>query len=202
MWDRFKDGDRQAFETIYREYVQVLFDYGIKILRDKELILDCIQELFTDLWHSRARLSHTTSVKYYLFRALRRRIVREAGRRHERLDDQQAFPVEYQTPSEEVKWIDAEQAKELKKKLERAFGKLTKRQKEALFLLYYNSFSYKETASIMQLRLRTVYNTVHLAIEILRKHMRALPAVSLLVKVLLSGIILLAHFFFFIHVLG
>jgi hypothetical protein len=32
LWDKFKAGDKKAFETIYNEFVDVLFDYGAKII--------------------------------------------------------------------------------------------------------------------------------------------------------------------------
>jgi len=47
---------------------------------------------------------------------------------------------------------------------------LTPKQKEAIFLIYYEELSYDETAQIMELQVKTVYNLVHLALSKLREN--------------------------------
>ena len=50
IWIRFKDGDLDAFGEIYEEYIDLMYDYGSKITQDKDLVKDCIQDLFVDLY--------------------------------------------------------------------------------------------------------------------------------------------------------
>lgn len=49
----------------------------MKICRDEELVKDSIQDLFITLWHSRARLSVSDSIKFYLYASLKRKIIAE-----------------------------------------------------------------------------------------------------------------------------
>lgn len=51
-WQKFIDGDIESFQKIYTTYVDDLFDYGMNICGDKELVLDCIHDLFVRLFDS------------------------------------------------------------------------------------------------------------------------------------------------------
>ena len=46
IWENFKAGDRQAFETIYSEFIDRMFAYGSKITRNHALLEDTIQDFF------------------------------------------------------------------------------------------------------------------------------------------------------------
>src|SRR5690349_5954376 len=72
----FKKGDKAAFASIYKEYVRSLLSYGYKVTSNRSLIEDSIQDLFVELWQNRERISETTSIKFYLFQALRYKINR------------------------------------------------------------------------------------------------------------------------------
>lgn len=76
LWQAFKQGDRVAFERIYEQHIQPLINYGYKITTDRNLIQDCIQDLFVELWESRERLTNTDSVRFYLLKALRNKLIR------------------------------------------------------------------------------------------------------------------------------
>ena len=47
LWLSFKKGNDLAFSILYNKYVQRLYSYGMHSCRDKDLVLDCLQELFT-----------------------------------------------------------------------------------------------------------------------------------------------------------
>ena len=39
QWQRFLQGDNDAFSWLYNEYVQMLFRYGLRFTSDSELIV-------------------------------------------------------------------------------------------------------------------------------------------------------------------
>lgn len=53
----------------------MLYRYGFQYTKDKALIKDAIQDLFVELRQKRKRLSHTTSIKLYLYKSIRRKIL-------------------------------------------------------------------------------------------------------------------------------
>ena len=76
LWELLRDGDRNALNEIYHQNIDVLYSYGAKITSDNGLVEDSIQEVFITVWEKRHKLKETTSIKFYLFKSLKRRIFR------------------------------------------------------------------------------------------------------------------------------
>ncbi len=74
LWEAFRTGDAQALATLFAAYYDALFNYGLKLTGDEELVKDCIQNLFQKLWRRREGLRAVQVVKAYLFKALRRHL--------------------------------------------------------------------------------------------------------------------------------
>ncbi|NSL87129.1 RNA polymerase sigma factor [Chitinophaga solisilvae] len=181
LWERFLEGDRHAFAEIYDSHIDHLFHYGMHFCQDKERVRDCIQDLFQDLWLSREHL--TTSIRhirYYLISSLRRRLLRslQKDRRWQHRESWEAFEFEFTYPQEN-KIILEETAAEQQRLLQQALAGLTRRQREAIYLRFYQSLSYEEVAGIMSMQVDSVYNTVSKAISILKKNI-SLPLLLLL----------------------
>ncbi len=67
-------GDAQALATLFEVHCDALYNYGLKLTGDGELVKDCIQNLFQKLWRRRGGLRAVLVVKAYLFKALRRHL--------------------------------------------------------------------------------------------------------------------------------
>ena len=189
LWLSFKEGNKEAFSKIYATYFSSLYNYGAKITRDKDLIKDCIQDLFIDLWKGRKRMSATTSIKFYLYKSLRRKMVKEIESTsrygiQESLNDNYNFEV---IASAEFDLITEQVDQEGKKAIINALNSLTRRQKEAIFLKYYENLSSAEVAHIMDLNLNSTYVLLSKAIEVLRKNMIKLPSLVIYLIVLLRA---------------
>lgn len=74
LWELLLKRDIEVLEILYRRHYDLLLNYGLKIYPDKELVKDCIQDLFVKLHLSR-KLSNTQCVKTYLLKALRNLLV-------------------------------------------------------------------------------------------------------------------------------
>lgn len=172
LWQQFRAGDEQAFATLYTTYFPVLYGYGYHIAQDEELVKDCIQTLFIELWRSRRNLAETVAVKFYLLKAMRRHIYR-AVRKQKPFLTTDTFPEpEFGgdlTFSPEFDLIVEETTTHQQGQLRQAISQLTNRQKEAITLVYIEELSYAEVAELMSLQVRTVYNLIHMALEQLRK---------------------------------
>ncbi|GEO03729.1 DNA-directed RNA polymerase sigma-70 factor [Adhaeribacter aerolatus] len=184
IWAAFREGEEQAYEYIYKKFAPVLLNYGQHLIQDRQLVEDCMHDLFVQLYEHKATLGNTDSIKFYLFRSLRRKIAEAVA--HQKkfgkdLDLEQGKGFEV-VSSPENQMIDEISVLLRDNTLQDAINQLPKRQREALYLLYFNQLSYKEISAIMTLEVRTVYNQVHNALENLKKH-------HLLVKPLLSMIL-------------
>jgi DNA-directed RNA polymerase specialized sigma24 family protein len=95
IWCIFKKGNKQAFAILYRRYFKVLFQYGIKMAEDKDLVKDCIHDLFIDLWKNKENLTAPKSVKAYLLSAIQHKLIRQLTRVRTRQSEmtRMKFPV-------------------------------------------------------------------------------------------------------------
>lgn len=171
LWQQFRSGDEQAFAVIYESFFGILYQYGFHIARNEELVKDCIQTVFVELWKSRATLSNTTSIKFYLLKVMRRKVYTALNRekRYDELSiDPEGVDVSF---SPEFDLIARQTNDQQQQALKRAIDQLSPRQREAITLLYIEGFSYSEVAAIMMLKVRTVYNLIHIALESLRSQL-------------------------------
>jgi len=175
LWLSFKKGNDLAFSLLYNKYVHRLYNYGMHYCRNKDLVLDCLQELFTLLWDRREKLSEVTCVNYYLFKSFRRLLTNRlsVGRKFLiSISDRESQGFDF-APSTEEALIEEEWEVERNKKVRNSLHSLTKRQREAIFLKFFNQLSYHEVAAIMDLHVDSVYNLISKAIDVLRKKLKA-----------------------------
>jgi RNA polymerase sigma factor (sigma-70 family) len=170
QWKLFQSGDKEALAAIYNNYIQHLYNYGAKFTQDEALIADTIQDTFIRLWDSRERLSVPASVKHYLLKSFRhtlfRKLEQAARHAHEPLNPLYEFGV---TLSAEAGRISREEQQLRTEKLNRALQLLPPRQKEALFLRFYENVPYEEIARIMGTSVKAVYKAVFRALEKLKE---------------------------------
>jgi len=186
LWLNFKKGNDLAFSILYNKYVQKLYSYGMHTCRNKDLVLDCLQELFTGLWDRREKVSDVTCVNYYLFKSFRRLLMNRLtlGKKFLiSLSDCDSHGFDFATSIEEA-LIEEESTAERNKKVRNSLNGLTKRQREAIFLKFFNQLSYHEVAAIMDLHVDSVYNLISKAIDILRKKLKADAVFVFLISIL------------------
>ena len=181
LWEEFKSGNYTSFSVIYRKYIQVLYDYGLQVVKDSELVEDCIQDLYIYLWDNKIKLGKTDNIKFYLFKSLRRRLVLKLKSKGcEKLYDDLTL---YQTSVElscEQSLIVFQTIEGEEEKLLRSMVYLTKRQREAIYLRFYDNLSFQEIAAVMDLELKSTYNLISKALDVLRQYLPSLLLASLL----------------------
>lgn len=171
LWQAFKKGERDAFTQIYKIYIDDLLSYGYRVTNDRQLIKDSIQDMFLHLWQTRANLSDTDSIRFYLYRSLRNRIIRNTEKtNYTIIDTDNLFENIIGALSIEEDLIEVEHLSEQLIRLKQAIQQLPKRQQEIIQLRYYHDFSFDEIAEMMQINNQSVRNLLHRAITELRQH--------------------------------
>lgn len=167
LWNALRSGSSEAFEQIFRHYYPSLLNYGLRFHQDDEEVKDCIQILFMNIWERKAFLGNSDSVRNYLLASLRRLIVKRARNTPDTVEldgDESSFHVEL---SAEMKMIRDQTLRENVLALQTAIQHLPARQKEALYLRFYNEQSFGEIALIMNISTRAVYKLVYKALDAL-----------------------------------
>lgn len=168
LWKSFKGGDLSAYSLIYRKYFFVLYQYGKKISDDKELIKDCIQDLFIKIWNNRESLSDTTSVKYYLFTSLKHKLLDALALPNQRLRVKMDV-MDFETVDEAHS--NHESFDPEKEKILKAITKLSKHQQKVLELKFYKNQSNQEIAKELGITIQSVYNSVFKTLRSIRKQL-------------------------------
>jgi len=170
LWSEFLRGNQQVLSLIYLLHVNALFDYGCRISSDHDLVKDCIQDTFCTIIRNRKTLSPTDNVRLYLFKALKRKLIRELHKksRYQQLDSEvgSTFEVTFLKSFDHAEY---EVTDEQKKQLIRAVNSLTNRQREAIYLRFIRGMDYREISVILDLNYQSARALIHRAIGKLRE---------------------------------
>jgi RNA polymerase sigma factor (sigma-70 family) len=170
LWAKMRTGNDEALAELYRSYLPSLHKHGMYICRDRELVSDCIHELFSRLWTRREHIRAATNVKVYLYRSLERIILAQLFRSRRRYT--YANTEDLSSDSFEKLLIDGELRKQQLGEIKKCLRALPKCQREVIFLKFFNDLTYPEISEIMNLQLASVYNLTSKAIERLREKMQ------------------------------
>ncbi|MCK0146214.1 sigma-70 family RNA polymerase sigma factor [Arenibacter sp. F26102] len=172
LWQDFQRGDEAAFASMYSLNADRLYGYGMKLVKDNELVKDCIQDLFVELWDTKHRLSSVRSIKAYLFKCLRRKLIAGASKQRNRFVSAIKLEmVREATPSSEINLIEKQRLDHERKILTKSLKKLTGKQQEIIHLKYYGNLGYEEISEIMDMDKKGVYNLMAHTIKLLRQHL-------------------------------
>lgn len=173
LWDDFREGSDAAFVEIYESHFEQLYAYGIRISGNKTLVKDCIQEIFIDLKNFRGKLSPTDSIKFYLFKCLKRKLFRELNKWEKKI---QSFNsegnFEFSISPEQI-LIDRQINEEVRTKLNQALEQLSPRRKEIIYYFFFEGLSYEQIQEIMGLEnVKTTRNLMYKTLGFLRDILR------------------------------
>ncbi|KQC00069.1 RNA polymerase sigma factor [Pedobacter sp. Hv1] len=184
-WHALKNDDGQALEKLYHLYANMLYNYGTKFSADQDLIRECIQLLFVTLWTRRNHLGQPKNVKNYLFKAFRLSIFKKAKllQRHESYEEVEHYHFQASISIEE-ELIIGEDHIALQQRIQASLDQLSSRQREVIFLKFYEGLSYPEIAEVMGISVKGSYKLIARAIESLRDKMdnRDFPLLLLLLS--------------------
>jgi len=168
LWKSIKNGNRTALADLYKLYVTLLFNYGLKICHNNQIVEDSIHDLFVDLWRFRENLSTAQSVKFYLYASLRRKIFKQDSNDHLIINLEFNDTHDFY-PSHETQIIDSEINVAAVRKLQSLLNNLPSRQYEAITLRFFDDMTYEEIGLIMHINTQSVRNHVERGLDQLKR---------------------------------
>jgi RNA polymerase sigma factor (sigma-70 family) len=170
LWLQFKNGNRQAFAELYQIHITSLIAYGSKLCDSEEVLKDNIQDLFIELWNSKENLADVDCVKFYLFKALRNKLLRSEKKRQLQSPLSVVYSDSFQSPVE-TEIINKETRESQINILRKAVNTLTKRQQEIIQLRFYLGFSNEQIAELMSMNYQSVSNLMYSALCRIKKNL-------------------------------
>jgi len=166
-----------SFSEIFKHHFDCLYNYGLRITGKKELTEDCIQEVFFRIWKNNIDLTVITNIKSYLLKALRRQILNVLELKVNQSvsgDLSENIDIEF---SPEDFYILNQTEENIRKKVVSSINKLPEKQREAIYLRFYEELSFGDVATIMNINLQSAKNNVFRGLDSLK---RMFPILSLL----------------------
>ncbi len=176
LWLQFQAGSELAFQQIHQQHIRHLLNYGLRLNGSLSAVEDCIQDVFVELWLYRERLTQPSSVRFYLLKALRNRLKVQYRRDQPFVsgwdnDPESQFPAgqPFDTePSIEQQLIALDIDAEQRQHIQRAMNALSARQREILYLRYFNDLSYEQICEVMNINYQTARSQVYQSLKLLR----------------------------------
>jgi RNA polymerase sigma-70 factor (ECF subfamily) len=171
-WELFLQGDQDALSRIFLDYHDDLFNYGIKLSGNKDIVKDAIQDLFLKLWKNRNHLSAIRTIKPYLLKSLRHHVLDsiEIHKSWQSVDHEQE-PGAQITYSYEDFIIKNQVDEEIHQQVITTLNKLSTRQREAIYLRFFENLDFETVAQIMEMNVQSVRNTIYRATQLMRDMM-------------------------------
>lgn len=168
IWHKFLAGDDKAYSSLYKEYVQDLYKFGLCFTSDTDLIKDCIQDLFVYIYSNRNKLDKACHVKTYLLVSLKHNLLRGINRvyKYDSIEEDIPFLSEQ---SVEEKYIEDEFTQNEIKQIETMLSCLTSRQREVMYYRFVQELPMEEICRLMDLNYQSAQNLIQRSLKKIRE---------------------------------
>lgn len=169
LWRHFRNGDPAALTRIFNENYDSLYFYGKRLVADEDMVKDCVQNLFLKMWVARHKLMAVKSIRPYLLKSLRRHIGDQMSSQTRQRVCHEQFTGEFEvTFSHEDFLIALQTSQDQSEALVRSLNGLPARQREAIFLRFYEELDYEKIAEVMSLNIQSVRNLIYQSLKTIK----------------------------------
>ena len=164
-------GDEDAFNELYQRLQRPLFGFLVKLVRQREMAEELVNESLLDVWRQAGRFEGKSSVSTWIYSIAHHKAVSRLRRiREHALDDGAAEKIEDTAPTPDMRAEEGDMARLLKATMD----KLSFDHREVIQLAYYQEFSVQEIAEVLDLPENTVKTRMFYA----RQRLKALLAAA------------------------
>ncbi|GIV62313.1 MAG: RNA polymerase sigma24 factor [Rhodothermaceae bacterium] len=151
--EAFQTGDEFAFVSLYNRYKGPVYAFCVKMLLDRTLAQDVMQETFLRVYENRDRLMKSGSFKAWLFTIARNQCLNQLRRKHRQVPlEPDAVPL-LRSPDVPAAHMEKSEQVEL---VNRFLERLKPDYREVLILREYQNLSYEEIAAVTRSTLSAV----------------------------------------------
>ena len=159
------------FTELYDQSIDSLFAFGARMTNDREMLKDCIQDVFVKLYTKRGELENVSNIKSYLYVSLRNRL-NDEFRHNSRISENDlcgSEGVESLTSNDDAQRLETiEENNKINTTVNRFMQCLSPRQRQIINLYYIEQMKYDDICRIMGINYQSVRNLMHRSISRLR----------------------------------
>ena len=167
LYSKIREENVPAFEVLFKKYYKPLVIFSQYYVKDLQVSENIVQETFLNIWENRKKINITSSVKSYLYTAVKNRSFNhlEKDKKHINLINMNEFTLKQESPHEKL--AENETLAAVYKEIEN----LPEKCRETYMMFIYNELSYSEIAEIQNVSMNTVKTHMYRAVNILRKRL-------------------------------
>jgi RNA polymerase sigma-70 factor (ECF subfamily) len=182
--ESIRNGDKHAFESVFKTYYKILCSYANQIIADSDNSEEIVQEMFFQLWQKKEFLFIETSLKSYLFRAVHNSCLNYIKHNKIKLAYSSSYLHQNETSGSQYLLDESE---ELRVLIGKAVEKLPPERKKVFMMIRYEERKYQEVADILGISVKTVENQMGKAMQFLREALKGyIPVFIMLIFVVLQ----------------
>lgn len=164
---RIKNGDHAAFKRFFDLHFDPLMGYLLSRGMNRVTAEELTQNAFIKIWENRDKIDETKSLRAYLFRIAYTRMlnhVRDHAKFVSKQPEQQTAGTD--NPEQNLR------EKELVDQIEKAVANMPEKRRLVFESCFLQEFTYRETANMMDISIKTVENHMALALKDIRKELQ------------------------------
>ena len=177
LLSELREGKSGAFQQIYEVYWEDLFIYVSRVLGEESDAEDIVQEVFVNLWRIKDNVSHINSLKAYLLKMAKNRVVKFLMKK-QHTKECSASLHEYLQESQE----NLEQriiVNELSAIIDSEIAALPTKMRQIFLLSRKDCLFHKEIASMLEISDQTVKKQINNSIKYLKTRLKHILSIML-----------------------
>ncbi|MCV9386335.1 RNA polymerase sigma-70 factor [Reichenbachiella ulvae] len=160
----FDFSDEKQFELLFKEFYQPLTAFAFQYLKDSIEAEETIQEIFSTLWQKSEEIEIRTTVKSYLYGAVRNNCLNQL--KHKKVIQAHEETVRFQ--GEESNGEDFLELEELQQRIDSALDSLPEKCRQIFEMSRFEDKKYKDIAEELDLSIKTVETQMSRALKVMR----------------------------------
>lgn len=149
-------------DLLYDEYIDDLYMYAQNLGFNRQFSMDAIHDVFCRLYTDKSVLNNVSNIKFYLFRALKNRLI-DINRTQKEFIGHEIDSIANSMPfvlkvTIEDELIEEEDKRKLEHKVDKILSILTDRQREIIYLRFMQDYDYEEISQLMNISVPACHN--------------------------------------------
>lgn len=168
IWIRFINGDNTCFSVIYKQYIDILFRYGMQFTSNEEIVKDAIHDIFIRIYKNRSQLNSDIHVKFYLLKALKNYLynIFKKNTAFEKINESDFNIIDLEAEEKILLNLEIEEERRI---ITNLLKKLTDHQREIIYYRFVEELSMKEIGTLMNMNTQSVQNIIQRSLKKMRE---------------------------------
>lgn len=166
LYEAIKKGDEKAFQAFFNNHYDDLFVFLRSRNMSRDVAEDLIQKAFIYIWENKHKIKPDLSLKAYLFRIAYTRMLNYIEQEKKYVDFEEQVNGTSKTPHDSAEYTDLNEA------FKKAISEMPEKRRLVFESCFLQDLTYRETAEILDISIKTVENHMALAFKDLRKELK------------------------------